>query len=94
MTEDEERSRKYWENIARIEREEKLERRIESVWHAYKYLAHVSDRESSEGKEFARLRDYYRDLRWRKYSLSREEEDRLIEECPKIVERLEREHGL
>ncbi|MET9798114.1 hypothetical protein [Nocardiopsis alba] len=94
MAEDEERTRKYWENIARIEREEKLDRGIESVWHAYKYLAHVSDRESLEGKEFMRLRDYYRDLRWRKYSLSREEEDRLIEECPKIVERLEREYGL
>ncbi|WP_041561859.1 hypothetical protein [Nocardiopsis alba] len=94
MAEDEERTRKYRENLARMRREEKLERCARSVWLTYQLLAARAEDGSDERREFDRLQDHYMAIERNLMDLSREEEDRILEEYPKLVERLEREYGL
>ncbi|MET9708637.1 hypothetical protein ACFYOC_19575 [Nocardiopsis alba] len=94
MAEDEERARKYWENISRIDREEELEWCVKNVWLTYQLLAARAEDGSAERREFDRLQDHYMAIERNLMDLSREEEDRILEEYPKLVERLERENGL
>ncbi|MEU3024333.1 hypothetical protein ABZ644_16740 [Nocardiopsis alba] len=94
MAEDEERARKYWENISRIERKERLMGAIESVWLAYQLLEARAEPGSDEREEFGALRKYYMDVKKRVHLLSEDEKDRILEEYPKIADRLDWEYGL
>lgn len=94
MTSDEERARKYWDHIADIKRMEELEDRVKSVWHTYKLLAHLAEDGSPEEEEFERLERYYSDMKRDVFGFDREEQDRILEEYPKLVSRLNQEHDL
>ncbi|NKY99950.1 hypothetical protein [Nocardiopsis alborubida] len=79
---------------AEIKRRERLEGAAKSVWLTYQLLRHRAERGSTEYEEFDQKRRHYVEVEKRVGSLTREEQDRILEEYPQLVARLEEEHGL
>jgi hypothetical protein len=90
-----------WEEIreqrarfAEIQRRESLESVVKNVWLTYQLLRHRAEKGTPEYQEFDQQRRYYVQVGKRLGSLTREEQDRILEEYPRLVARLEKEHGL
>ena len=92
--EEQERDRKQREHIAKIKRNEALRERVRAVMLVYQALADRSESGSPEAAEFDRQWAKYMKVKKRLGSLTKKEEDEILEEYPRLVARLKDEHGL
>ncbi|MFY7067373.1 hypothetical protein ACOQFV_16080 [Nocardiopsis changdeensis] len=82
------------ERYTEIERREDIKLHLGSMVRIYINLHSKAPEGSPEREEYKRLIDYWTDRKKRRFSMSREEGDRILRELPQEVARLKREHGL
>lgn len=79
---------------AEIKRRERLDGAVKNVLLTYQLLAHRAGEGTEAQKEFDRKWKEYAQVKKKVASLSRKEQDLILEEYPRLVARLEEEHGL
>jgi hypothetical protein len=92
--EEREEIREQRARFAEIQRRESVESAVKNVWLTYRLLRHRAEKGTPEYQEFDQRRRYYVQVGKRLGSLTREEQDRILEEYPRLVARLEEEHRL
>ncbi|MEU1898832.1 hypothetical protein ABZ512_10655 [Nocardiopsis dassonvillei] len=99
--EDERWTPEEWEEIkahrsryAEIKRRERLGGAVENVMSVYQYLHHLADEGSDEARKYDRLFNFYMDVEKSLWKMTREEQDEILEEYPRLVAALKEEHGI
>lgn len=89
-----ENAKAHRSRYAEVKRREQLRGWVGRVQRLYSRLSQMAEEGSPEQEHFERQWDYYLQVGKSLGSLTREEQDRVLEEYPRLVAQLEAEHGL